>query len=247
MATASVRCRALGLLAGIVLAAGGAAQQHGDGNGKPVAAPAPPQQPPAPATHAPLPELPPLAALAHCQTGNAAHVRARASGKPAPAPADRPAGAGKYVCAVLVCADAGVDVPALLGLAPADLLMLAAPGPFASPETVALLERTVADHRLSLVVVLGHADCASLARRPGGDALQRRRDAAHAEAQRRGEALPPTVARMQRDLLLASSDALQAKSTAGALRVLPATVEPATGAITWLHARAETLPIAPVK
>jgi hypothetical protein len=100
MATASVRCRALGLLAGIVLAAGGAAQQHG--NGKPVAAPAPPQQPPAPATHAPLPELPPLAALAHCQTGNAAHVRARASGKPVPAPADRPAGAGKYVCAVLV-------------------------------------------------------------------------------------------------------------------------------------------------
>ncbi|MBM3962061.1 MAG: hypothetical protein FJ306_09215, partial [Planctomycetes bacterium] len=134
MATASVRCRALGLLAGIALAAAGAAQQHGngDGNSKPVAAPT--QQPPAPPTHAPLPELPPLAALAHCQTGNAAHVRARASGKPVPTAADRPAGAGKYVCAVLVCADAGVDVPALMGLAPADVLLLAAPGPFASPE-----------------------------------------------------------------------------------------------------------------
>ncbi|MFN9277397.1 MAG: hypothetical protein ACK53T_05220 [Planctomycetota bacterium] len=243
MALASVRCSVLGLLVGVGCAAGGSAQ-HAPAGKAPVVANAPAA---GPATHAPQPELPPLAALAHCQAGNAEHVRARAAGKPTPAPAERPAGAGKYVCAVLVCADAGADVPALLGLAPADVLLLAAPGPFASPETVALLERTVADHRLSLVLVLGHADCASLARRAGGDALQRRRDAAHAEAQRRGEALAPTVVRMQRDLLLAGSDALQAKSAANALRVLPATVEPATGAITWLHARAETLPIAPVK
>lgn len=243
MALASVRCCVLGLLVGLGCAAGGRAQ-HAPADKAPTTGAAPAA---GPATHAPQPELPPLAALAHCQAGNVAHVRARTGGKAGPAPADRPAGAGKYVCAVLVCADAGLDVPALLGLAPADVLLLAVPGPFASPEAVALLERTVADHRLSLVLVLGHADCASLARRPGGDALQRRRDAAHAEAQRRGEALAPTVARMQRDLLLAGSDVLLAKSAAGALRVLPATVDAATGAIAWLHARVETMPIAPVK
>lgn len=243
MALASVRCCVLGLLVGLGCAAGGSAQQA-PADKAPTAGAAPVA---GPATHAPQPELPPLAALAHCQAGNVAYVRARTGGRAAPAPADRPAGAGRYVCAVLACADAGLDVPALLGLAPADVLLLAVPGPFASPEAVALLERTVADHRLSLVLVLGHADCASLARRPGGDALQRRRDAAHAEAQRRGEALAPTVARMQRDLLLAGSDALLAKSAAGALRVLPATVDAATGAIAWLHARVETMPIAPVK
>lgn len=243
MARVPVRRCVLGLLAGLA-AATAAAQAPAAGA---ATAPAAPIRAQGPATHAPLPELPPLAALAHCQKGNAEHVRARATGKPAPPPGDRPAGAGKYVCAVLACADAGVDVPGLLGLAAADVLLLTAPGPYASPETVALLERTVADHRLSLVVVLGHADCASLARRPGNDALQRRRDAAHAEAQRRGEALAPTVARMQRDLLLAASDALRAKSDAGALRILPATVDTATGAIAWLHARAEALPVAPVK
>jgi carbonic anhydrase len=242
MACVPVHRRALGLLAAASLASGVAVQGPASPAG---GAPAPHAQ--GPATHAPLPELPPLAALAHCRTANAAYVRARTAGKPAPTPAERPAGGGKYICAVLACADAGVDVPAALGLAPADVLLLAVPGPYASPETVALLERTVADHRLSLVVVLSHADCASLARRPGNDALQRRRDAAHAEAQRRGDALAPTVARLQRDLLLAGSDLLQAKSNAGALRVLPATVDPATGAISWLHARAETLPIAPVK
>jgi carbonic anhydrase len=243
MALASVRCCVLGLIVGLGCAAGGSAQ-HAPADKAPTAGAA---SVAGPATHAPQPELPPLAALAHCQAGNVAYVRARTGGRAAPAPADRPAGAGRYVCAVLACADAGLDVPALLGLAPADVLLLAVPGPFASPEAVALLERTVADHRLSLVLVLGHADCASLARRPGGDALQRRRDAAHAEAQRRGEALAPTVARMQRDLLLAGSDVLLAKSAAGALRVLPATVDAATGAIAWLHARVETMPIEPVK
>lgn len=239
--------RAVGFLACAAFAAGLAGQApHGVPSVPPAARPAPPAATPAPATHAPLPVLPPLAAFEHLQRGHAAFLQHKAKGGPAPAPQVRPAGAGKYVCAVLVCADAGLDASALFGLAPADALVLAVPGPFASPETAALLERTVADHRLSLVVVLGHADCASLQPRAQPDALQQRRDAAQAQAQRRGEDLPTAVVRLQRDLLLASSELLQASAAADRLRVMPATVD-GDGRVAWRHARIDALPIAPVK
>jgi carbonic anhydrase len=199
------------------------------------------------ATHAPLPELPPILAWRHVQEGNARHVAAAAAGADAPNPAPRPSGAGKYVCAVVVCADADVDAPALLGLARADTLVLAVPGPFASPETAALLERAVVDHRLSLVIALGHDDCASLAPRAPADALHKRREAVHAAAQRRGEALSVAAARLQRDLLLASSETMRTRSEADQLRVLPATVDVATGAVTWHAKAADALPVSPVK
>lgn len=116
-----------------------------------------------PVTHAPLPTLHPAIAFQHVQNGNAAAAAARAAGQPPPPPAERPAGAGRYVCAALVCADADLDVPSLLGLRSGDVLVLSVPGPFATPETTALLERMVVDDRLSLVLVLAHADCRTLA------------------------------------------------------------------------------------
>lgn len=244
--------RAVGLLAAAALATGLLGQEpRGQGHGAPpppVLATTPAKAPAkAPATHAPLPQLPPLAAWRHLQQGNAAYAQALAAGKAAPAPADRPAGAGKHVCAVVVCADAPVDAAALLGLARADALVVAVPGPFVAAETVALLERAVVDHRLSLVVVLGHTDCESLAERREADALRRRRDAVHAEAQRRGEPLAPTAVRMQRDLLVASSELLRQRCEADQLRVLPATFDARTGAVQYCQRAADALPVSPVK
>lgn len=239
--------RAVGLLAAAALAAGLLGQEPRGQGHHATPTPAPAKAPAAPATHAPLPQLPPLAAWRHLQQGNAAYAQALAAGKPVPTPADRPAGAGKYVCAVIVCADAAIDAAALLGLARADALVVAVPGPFVAAETVALLERAVVDHRLSLVVVLGHDDCEALAERREPDALRRRRDVVHAEAQRRGEALAPTAVRLQRDLLVASSELLRARCDADQLRVLPATVDARTGAVQFRQRAADALPVTPVK
>jgi carbonic anhydrase len=197
-------------------------------------------------THAPLPTLHPLRAWRHVQAGNAAAVEALARRRPLPAPAERPAGAGRYVCAVLVCADADVDVAPLLGLHRADVLVIATPGPFASAETVALLERTVTAERLSLLLVLGHADCRAQA---GGerDALARRLDAVRAEAARRGGDVPKTLVQLQREHVLAASDLLRERAGDDAFRVLPAVLDPKSGVLTWHHVPTDVMPLAPVK
>lgn len=202
---------------------------------------------PTPATHAPLPTLHPLLAWEHVKRGNAAAVQARAAQQPLPAPAERPAGAGRYLCAVLLCADADVDIASLLGLPRQDVLLLSVPGPFATPETTDLLERTVADERLSLVLVVTHADCRSLAERAKPDALSRRLAALRAEAARRQQPLPKTLAQLQRDQLLAASTFLRERSERVELRILPATLDGKTGALAWHHTQAEVMPLAPVK
>lgn len=209
--------------------------------------------------HHPQLALHPLLAFEHVQAGNAAAVAARTKAESMPAPKPRPAGAGRYVCAVVVCADCDVDVPALLGLRREDVLLLAVPGPFVGAETVALLERVVVAERLSLVLVLGHAACRSLAPAPGSpgattdgtapttDPLVRRAEVARREAERRRQALPKTVAQMQRELLLAASDLLTRRSAADELRVLPGEIDPKSGAIVWHHRRVDTMPLAPVR
>lgn len=199
-----------------------------------------------PPTHAPQPTLPPLVAWQHLQAGNAAAVAALAAGKPMPAPPERPSGAGRYVCAVLACADADLDLPPLLGLRRRDVLWLAVPGPFATPETVALLERIVVAERVPLVLVLGHASCRALA---GGrnDALATRTAAVAAEAARRGQPAVRTLVELQRDLLLAAADELRARTQRDELRVLPAEIDERTGALAWHHRAIDALPLAPVK
>ena len=200
-------------------------------------------------THAPQPELHPLLAWRHVLAGNAAAVAANQARAPLPAPAPRPSGAGRYVCAVLVCADLDLEIAPLLGLQRADVLVLAAPGPFATPEAIAMLERTVRDERLSLVLVLGHAHCRALAARADGadDVLARRVAPLAAEAARRREALPKVLVRAQGQQLLAASELLRARAAADALRVLPALVEPRTGTLQWQHVPTDVMPIAPVK
>jgi hypothetical protein len=126
---------------------------------------------------------------------------------------------------------------------------VAVPGPLANAETAALLERAVADERLSLVLVLGHPQCPAAAARPTGanDALARRFATLRQHAERQQQPLPKAVATLQTELLLATSDTLRMASQNDTLRVLPAELDAKTGRITWHHQRAAVMPLAPVK
>lgn len=248
--------RAVGTVAGFVVVAHAAAQHE--------PATTPPHPPaatvPAPRrdaeqkrgaadapTHAPQPALPPLFAFQHLLAGNAAAVAARATRQEPSKPKERPAGAGRYLAAVLVCADLDVDLPACFGVARSDLLILSTPGPFASPETAALLERTVADERLSLVLVLTHDSCKALAPRATPDALTPRAAATAAEANRRQQPLAKVQAMLQREQLLAASELLRSRCARDELRVLPGAVDAASWAFTSYAPHADTMPLAPVK
>ena len=212
------------------------------------------------ATHKSTVRLKPLEAWAFVQRNNAAYVAAReAESKPGrreqtagdPATkkrsAERPAGAGRYVCAVLACADLDASLPEALGLKRKDVLVLRAPGPFVSPEDVAMLERTVRAHRIPLILMVGHRQCDTIrATAPRPDALTRRVMALR-QRSRRGQHLHLALLEQQRALLLASSELLQKAQELDEVRVLPALFDPRRGALTSTAPRALTMPIRPVK
>ena len=201
-------------------------------------------------THAPNPTLPPLLAFQHIQHGNAAAVQALAHRHDLPRPLPRPAGAGRYLCAVLVCCDVDVSMHELLGLRREDVFVVSAPGPFATAETLAALERTLLAERVPLLLVVGHADCRWLQpRKPDtvADAIDRRVDTAREQAARNQQPLPKTIVQLQRELLLASSEALQQAVREDTLRVFPAELDTRRGALLWHHQRADAMPLAPVK
>ena len=205
-------------------------------------------------THHPHPTLHPLRAWNFVKTGNEAYVASRTRrtdsvARHLPRRPVRPAGAGRYVCAVIVCADVEADLPELLGARARDLLVLRAPGPFVHRETTALLERLVVEERLSLVLVLGHAGCRAL--RPRRD---RRPDALTARVARLQlltgadkRPLEELLVRRQRERILAASDELGRRARADDLRVVPGVVDPTTGAIRWCATKVELMPVAPVK
>lgn len=207
-----------------------------------------PKQPAVPPVHAPHPVLPPAAALAFVRDGNARCAAARANGStPAELP-PRPSGAGRFVVGVVTCADGALDVPALLGLRSEDVLVVSNAGATVDGDCVELLERAVARERLSLVIVLTHADCASLQGAPAGDDRGARRGAAAREfAARRGLALDKAQAMLQRELLLGASTLLADGNRNGTLAVVTASANVRTGALTWHLSRADSLPIAPVR
>jgi carbonic anhydrase len=202
-------------------------------------------------THAPRTSLSPALAREHVAAGNAAFAEARSKGATPPPPAPRPAGTGRWVCAVIVCADVDLDVPAALGLARSDVLLISTPGPFVDPETVALVEQAVAEERLSLVLVLSHEHCRTLAiargNTPQQDAVAARIASLQAEAARTRAPLVRTLVRSQREQLLVASDALKEHVGKDTLRILPGELDARTGAIRWHHDRADALPMPPVK
>jgi hypothetical protein len=203
------------------------------------------------ATHAPQPELPPLVAWQHVQRHNATYVRALRGGSPLPALPERPAGAGRYVCAVIVCADADFDVAPLLGLHRRDVLLLSLPGGFVDAATTALLEHLVVEERLSLVLLLHHAPCRTLARARQAvaleDALLARFAPLAPRSHRDADALAKALLLRQREHVLAASGPLRRAHTADKLRVVPGSIDQATAAITWWHLPVDALPLAPVK
>lgn len=205
--------------------------------------------PPAP-THDPRPHLPPATAMAHLQQGHAAWLSHRRQGQPPPAAAERPAGAGRYVCAVLHCAEIDLDLPTALGLARRDVLLLSLPGPFVTPEVTAMLQRLQRDERLSLILIVGHDACQALqppADTNRKDALSRRAEHAATEAARSQRPLLPTMLDMQRQLLLAGSEPLRAAVAADTLRVVVAELTPRTQELRWRVPASHALPMPPVR
>ena len=223
--------------------AAAAQPQAPQGAGKPTTRTSPVYQ-----THL---QLPPVAALDHLRTSLARTQEAKAKGTAAPTPLPRPSGAGRYIAAVLVCADADLDVPTLFGVLPKDLLVFRVPGAFASAEITALLEQAVANEKLSLCVVLKHTQCRSLEPDQGnstaGAALARRGEPARSVAQTRHLALPMAQAFVEREHLLSLSETLRAASAKDQLRIVAATADTKSQAITWHTTRVDELPIAPVK
>lgn len=205
---------------------------------------------PPPPTHAPQPEVSPLTLFAHVRAGHDRWLAARRDGKPVPAPAERPAGAGRHVCAVVVCSDCDLDVPGLLGLHRADVLLFSVPGPFVGPEVTAAIEREAVQQRLGLVLVFSHTRCTTLEPPPGAtprDVLTTRAEAAAQDSLRRRQPLRRTLAQAQRQLLLASSEELSRRAAGDRLRVVPAELDSDTGAITWHLRPIEAMPMPPVR
>lgn len=165
----------------------------------------------------------------------------------------RPAGAGKYVCCVVTCADGQEEIAPLLGLARKDVLELRVAGPFVTAEAVALIERTIEKHRLNLVLVLGHDHCAALA--PRGkrgaklpeDALERRLAPIRTEARSTRQTLQQALAKRQRTMMLATSRLMRDRIKTDQLRIIPGVIDEQTGAIEWLQRRIQELPVSPVK
>jgi len=207
-----------------------------------------PKRPEAPPVHAPHPALTPAAALAFVRDGNARCAVARTAGTaPAPLP-PRPAGAGRYVVAVVTCADAALDVPALLGLRSEDVLVISNAGASVDSDAIELLERAIARERLSLCIVLTHADCASLSPSPAPDERgNARRAAAREFATRRRLPLDKAQALLQRELLLGASTLVAEANRNGSLTVAAASADATTGVLAWHLSRADSLPIAPVR
>jgi carbonic anhydrase len=236
-----------------LLLLGGAVAQNPVPGAEP--APAPRERPQSvqaqPPVHAPQPVLPPAVALEHLRQGNARLRAAVADGRPAPALLPRPGGAGRYVAAVLVCADAGVDAAALFGLLPKDVLLVSVPGAFASADVTALLERAAQRERLSLCIVLTHAGCPSLAADQGpstaAQLFARRSNPARDLAAARRLPLEHSQALLQKEQILALSESLRQLEREDRFRIVPAAVDPSTLAITFFTTRAEEMPIAPVK
>lgn len=203
------------------------------------------------AVHQPHPQLSPDAALRHLRAGHDALMAARTTGKPLPEPMVRPAGAGRFVTAVVMCGCASVDPARLFGLRREDVLVLASPGPVLRAEDLALLERAVAEERLSLCVVMTHGDCLALQTKPEPSppqqALERAIAGARALAAERSLPLAQAQALVQRAALLSGSDALRELAQQGRFHAVPCSVDVRTLELRWHTANAEELPVAPVK
>jgi hypothetical protein len=206
-----------------------------------------------PPTHRPQPELTPYQTLTYLQGAVAAAAARRSgaaaeTGQPTPPAAERPAGAGRYLAAVVTCADADLDCAAWFGVPRTDLLVLASPAGLVAPEAVALLETMATEQRLSLVILVGHDDCASRriqATSPARQLLARRLAAAGCDAAIPAAATLALLA-AQREALLAASDELAERAAQDRLRVVTA-ICGRGGELRWLGPTAAALPIAPVK
>ena len=193
----------------------------------------------------------PHQALAHLKAGNLAWAtRLPDPGKPLP-PLERPGGAGRYLAGVILCCDADVDPAELFACRRSDLLIVSSPGANVNATVTATLERLASTQRLSLCVIVTHANCPSLtqgvANSPATRALQLRAKLADDLAKTRRCSIEEAQARRQRDHLLGSSRVLRELRDKGRLRIAPASLPLRRKLLRWHTTRAAEAPITPVK
>ncbi|MHC5063869.1 MAG: hypothetical protein ACYTG5_07830 [Planctomycetota bacterium] len=134
----------------------------------------------------------------------------------------KPEGAGRYLAAVVVCADADLDPAKIFGQRRKDLLILSSPGPRMEARDLALIERAVRKHRLSLCLVLTHEGCETLDQEPedADEELWQRYLQATAElAAKHQVPMADAHAVSQSKLILAGSDLLNRAQQQGRFQV----------------------------
>ena len=186
--------------------------------------------------HRPDLRLPPDAVLALLQQDNGEVAAARQRRAPLPPAQRRPSGARGRLAAILVCADAGLDLARVFRRAPEDVYWLCSPGPCVRSEEAALIVRAAREQEMSLAVILVHEGCASLSddsASPLAESLRRRVAPARAIAADSGRSLALAYGLLQADLLLQSSADLAAMQAAGSFAVAVGVVQPSTGRIAW--------------
>ena len=201
--------------------------------------------------HYPRQSFPPHQALAHLQAGNLAWTRRLPDSETPLAPLPRPGGAGRYLAAVVTCCDSPVDTAELFACRRQDLLIISTPGANVDATVTATLERLASAERLSLCVIVTHANCPCLEAgqpdSPAGRALQLRTKMAIDLARTRRCTVEEAQARLQRDHLLGSSRMLRELRDKGRLRIAPASLPLRHLPLRWHATRAAAAPIAPVK
>ncbi|MEZ5965031.1 MAG: hypothetical protein R3F56_14450 [Planctomycetota bacterium] len=141
----------------------------------------------------------------------------------------RPAGAGRWVVAVVVDAEADVEPHEVLGLERQDVLVLASPGPCLRPEELALLEHAVRAEHLALCVLMvraGGTTVSAEAESPAARALRRRLPGPPAGARASADTAAERHAEMQSVLALTASDELQQAAKHGLFRTAVAVLPP---------------------
>ena len=133
----------------------------------------------------------------------------------------KPPGMGRYLAALIVCADANLDLLKLFDQDVEDLLILSSPGPLLHAAEVSMIEHAVSEHHLSLCVVITHQHCETLGKlRPGNkEGWVERLQPSVTLAERRGISLEDAHGVIAAKLLLESSERLGKAQKAGKFQV----------------------------
>ena len=197
--------------------------------------------------HRPLFVFKPQDALRHLARGNRAMLAATQLGPDKnhqPNPLRRPAGAGRYVAAVIQSSGYQRSASEVFASRHRDLLVMASPGPAVRAAEVAAVEHAVREHRLSLLVILVHPKDMAL-QLPGKEttagestkaarALWSHVAAAHKLAAAARVGVAEAHGLLQAEIMWRISPYLRVQRQAHRFRIAVGILRPRTGAVHWV-------------